>query len=99
MFLNIVHSQSKSVLCKVNTVLCPGSCGGRCGDGYYRGSLCQCDYECLSLNECCTDFTQSCTTSKVSYELSSVAVTFNIGIAFDVNVISTGVVYILCNSL
>ncbi|XP_016391490.1 proteoglycan 4-like isoform X2 [Sinocyclocheilus rhinocerous] len=38
------------------------SCRGRCGEGYYRGSLCQCDYECLSLNECCTDFTELCTT-------------------------------------
>ncbi|XP_052442060.1 proteoglycan 4b isoform X28 [Carassius gibelio] len=41
----------------------PSSCKGRCGAGYYRGSLCQCDYECLSLNECCSDFTQFCTTS------------------------------------
>ncbi|XP_059368538.1 proteoglycan 4b isoform X13 [Carassius carassius] len=41
----------------------PSSCRGRCGAGYYRGSLCQCDYECLSLNECCSDFTQFCTTS------------------------------------
>ncbi|XP_043074931.1 proteoglycan 4b isoform X2 [Puntigrus tetrazona] len=40
----------------------PNSCRGRCGEGYYRGSLCQCDYECLGLNECCTDFTQLCTT-------------------------------------
>uniref|UniRef100_A0A9J7YWR0 Proteoglycan 4b n=1 Tax=Cyprinus carpio carpio TaxID=630221 RepID=A0A9J7YWR0_CYPCA len=40
----------------------PSSCRGRCGEGYYRGSLCQCDYECLSLNECCSDFTQLCTT-------------------------------------
>ncbi|XP_016091253.1 proteoglycan 4b isoform X10 [Sinocyclocheilus grahami] len=40
----------------------PSSCRGRCGEGYYRGSLCQCDYECLSLNECCSDFTQMCTT-------------------------------------
>ncbi|XP_016399181.1 proteoglycan 4b isoform X2 [Sinocyclocheilus rhinocerous] len=40
----------------------PSSCRGRCGEGYYRGSLCQCDYKCLSLNECCSDFTQLCTT-------------------------------------
>ncbi|XP_051581079.1 proteoglycan 4b isoform X2 [Myxocyprinus asiaticus] len=38
------------------------SCEGRCGEGYYRGSLCQCDYECLGLNECCTDFQAMCTT-------------------------------------
>ncbi|XP_065124418.1 proteoglycan 4b isoform X2 [Paramisgurnus dabryanus] len=38
------------------------SCNGRCGQGYYKGSLCQCDYECLGLNECCTDFKSLCTT-------------------------------------
>ncbi|XP_051951675.1 proteoglycan 4b isoform X1 [Xyrauchen texanus] len=38
------------------------SCEGRCGEGYYRGSLCQCDYECLGLNECCADFQAMCTT-------------------------------------
>ncbi|XP_039547882.1 proteoglycan 4b isoform X3 [Pimephales promelas] len=40
----------------------PNSCKGRCGEGYYRGSLCQCDHECLGLNECCTDFIDLCTT-------------------------------------
>ncbi|XP_056125488.1 proteoglycan 4b isoform X4 [Rhinichthys klamathensis goyatoka] len=40
----------------------PNSCEGRCGEGYYRGSFCQCDYECLGLNECCTDFQNLCTT-------------------------------------
>ncbi|KAK7133657.1 hypothetical protein R3I94_015506 [Phoxinus phoxinus] len=40
----------------------PNSCGDRCGEGYYRGSLCQCDYECLGLNECCADFLDLCTT-------------------------------------
>ncbi|XP_051730320.1 proteoglycan 4b [Ctenopharyngodon idella] len=39
----------------------PNSCKGRCGEGYYRGSFCQCDYECLGLNECCTDFQNLCT--------------------------------------
>ncbi|XP_067240180.1 proteoglycan 4b isoform X4 [Chanodichthys erythropterus] len=39
----------------------PNSCRGRCGEGYYRGSFCQCDYECLGLNECCTDFQDLCT--------------------------------------
>ncbi|XP_056337514.1 proteoglycan 4b isoform X2 [Danio aesculapii] len=39
----------------------PRSCGGRCGEGYYRGSICQCDYDCLGLNECCTDFQVLCT--------------------------------------
>lgn len=45
--------------CQINT----GSCGGRCGEGYYRGSFCQCDYDCLGLNECCTDFQDLCTSS------------------------------------
>ncbi|KAA0708490.1 Proteoglycan 4 [Triplophysa tibetana] len=40
----------------------PRSCQGRCGQGYYKGSLCQCDYECLGLNECCSDFEDLCTT-------------------------------------
>ncbi|XP_073788578.1 proteoglycan 4b isoform X2 [Danio rerio] len=39
----------------------PRSCGGRCGEGYYRGSFCQCDYDCLGLNECCADFQDLCT--------------------------------------
>ncbi|XP_067273844.1 proteoglycan 4b isoform X35 [Pseudorasbora parva] len=41
----------------------PSSCGGRCGQGYYRGSSCQCDYECLGLNECCLDFRDLCTSN------------------------------------
>ncbi|XDV41600.1 hypothetical protein PO909_010440 [Leuciscus waleckii] len=41
----------------------PNSCEGRCGEGYYRGSSCQCDHECLGLNECCTDFQRLCTTT------------------------------------
>ncbi|XP_056619993.1 proteoglycan 4b [Triplophysa dalaica] len=40
----------------------PRSCQGRCGHGYYKGSLCQCDNECLGLNECCPDFEDLCTT-------------------------------------
>ncbi|RXN06306.1 proteoglycan 4-like isoform X3 [Labeo rohita] len=40
----------------------PNSCTGRCGEGYYKGNVCQCDDECMSLNECCTDFKELCTT-------------------------------------
>ncbi|XP_050994114.1 proteoglycan 4b isoform X19 [Labeo rohita] len=40
----------------------PNSCTGRCGEGYYKGNVCQCDNECMSLNECCTDFKELCTT-------------------------------------
>ncbi|KAM9831481.1 proteoglycan 4-like [Neosynchiropus ocellatus] len=38
------------------------SCRGRCGDGYYRGSTCQCDYSCLRYGECCRDYESLCTT-------------------------------------
>ncbi|XP_053710718.1 proteoglycan 4b [Synchiropus splendidus] len=37
------------------------SCRGRCGDGYYRGSICQCDYNCLRYGECCKDYESLCT--------------------------------------
>ncbi|XP_077389346.1 proteoglycan 4b isoform X3 [Festucalex cinctus] len=38
------------------------SCRGRCGTGYYRGYLCQCDYNCMGYGECCLDFESECTT-------------------------------------
>ncbi|XP_034738044.1 proteoglycan 4b [Etheostoma cragini] len=38
------------------------SCKGRCGVEYYRGYTCQCDYNCLSYEECCKDFESQCTT-------------------------------------
>ncbi|XP_026200855.1 proteoglycan 4b isoform X2 [Anabas testudineus] len=38
------------------------SCKGRCGAEYYRGYMCQCDYNCLSYGECCKDFESQCTT-------------------------------------
>ncbi|KAK9519562.1 hypothetical protein VZT92_022285 [Zoarces viviparus] len=38
------------------------SCKSRCGDEYYRGHMCQCDYSCLSYGECCKDFESQCTT-------------------------------------
>ncbi|KAM4575540.1 proteoglycan 4b [Fundulus diaphanus] len=38
------------------------SCRGRCGAEYYRGNMCQCDYNCLSFDECCRDFESQCTT-------------------------------------
>ncbi|KAL1022612.1 hypothetical protein UPYG_G00029870 [Umbra pygmaea] len=39
------------------------SCSGRCGGEYYRGYMCQCDYDCLTHNECCKDYESQCTTS------------------------------------
>ncbi|XP_010870580.2 proteoglycan 4b isoform X2 [Esox lucius] len=39
------------------------SCTGRCGGEYYRGYECQCDYDCLTHNECCKDYESQCTTS------------------------------------
>ncbi|XP_028817854.1 proteoglycan 4b [Denticeps clupeoides] len=38
------------------------SCGGRCGESYYRGHLCHCDYDCLGHGECCGDYEALCTT-------------------------------------
>lgn len=37
------------------------SCRGRCGETYSRGNQCQCDYECLSHNECCKNYESVCT--------------------------------------
>ncbi|KAM9479368.1 uncharacterized protein ACWYII_006592 isoform 1-T1 [Salvelinus alpinus] len=39
------------------------SCSGRCGGEYYRGYMCQCDYDCLTHEECCKDYESQCTTS------------------------------------
>lgn len=41
----------------------PG-CRGRCGLEYSRGSMCQCDYNCLTYDECCKDYESQCTTSE-----------------------------------
>ncbi|TWW58177.1 Proteoglycan 4 [Takifugu flavidus] len=38
------------------------SCKGRCGGEYYRGYTCQCDYTCLTYDECCDDYESQCTT-------------------------------------
>ncbi|CAH2311917.1 proteoglycan 4 [Pelobates cultripes] len=38
------------------------SCVGRCGEGYFRGHACHCDYTCMSFMECCQDFKTVCTT-------------------------------------
>ncbi|KAJ8357188.1 hypothetical protein SKAU_G00199820 [Synaphobranchus kaupii] len=41
------------------------SCTGRCGEPYTthkKGQVCNCDYDCLSHNECCGDFELMCTT-------------------------------------
>ncbi|XP_036378662.1 proteoglycan 4b [Megalops cyprinoides] len=39
------------------------SCSERCGESYYRGHICHCDYNCLIHNECCKDYESMCTTS------------------------------------
>ncbi|MBN3302378.1 PRG4 protein, partial [Amia calva] len=39
------------------------SCSERCGESYYRGYSCHCDYECLVHQECCDDYYTQCTTS------------------------------------
>ncbi|XP_047657632.1 proteoglycan 4b isoform X2 [Tachysurus fulvidraco] len=37
------------------------SCRNRCGEAYSRSNECQCDYECLSHNECCRNYESVCT--------------------------------------
>ncbi|XP_057188888.1 proteoglycan 4a [Triplophysa rosa] len=39
-----------------------GSCGGRCGEPFARGQICNCDYNCFVHSECCKDFEEVCTT-------------------------------------
>ncbi|XP_032380819.1 proteoglycan 4b isoform X3 [Etheostoma spectabile] len=60
---------SSTVLCAVVLLACvftfsaaQTSCKGRCGVEYNRGYTCQCDYNCLSYEECCKDFESQCTT-------------------------------------
>ncbi|XP_028258743.1 proteoglycan 4b isoform X2 [Parambassis ranga] len=48
--------------CALNFTAAQTSCKGRCGSEYYRGYMCQCDYNCLSYEECCNDFEAQCTT-------------------------------------
>ncbi|XP_033883818.3 proteoglycan 4-like isoform X1 [Acipenser ruthenus] len=40
-----------------------GSCRTRCGEDYYRGYACHCDYNCLLHKECCPDYEGLCTTA------------------------------------
>ncbi|XP_068174895.1 proteoglycan 4b [Antennarius striatus] len=37
-------------------------CKGRCGLGFSRNFMCQCDYNCLLYDECCKDYESQCTT-------------------------------------
>uniref|UniRef100_A0A2I3G656 SMB domain-containing protein n=1 Tax=Nomascus leucogenys TaxID=61853 RepID=A0A2I3G656_NOMLE len=37
------------------------SCAGRCGEGYSRDAICNCDYNCQHYMECCPDFKRVCT--------------------------------------
>ncbi|XP_040895921.1 proteoglycan 4b isoform X2 [Toxotes jaculatrix] len=60
---------SSTALCAVIFLACAltfsaaqTSCKGRCGAEYYRGYMCQCDYNCLSYGECCRDYESQCTT-------------------------------------
>ncbi|XP_053339669.1 proteoglycan 4b isoform X2 [Clarias gariepinus] len=60
----------RSSLCLVLLLVCvlvtcsssQRGCTGRCGENYFRGNKCQCDYECLSHKECCKDYEAVCTT-------------------------------------
>ncbi|XP_070765717.1 proteoglycan 4b [Enoplosus armatus] len=60
---------SSTVLCALILLACAltfsaaqTGCKGQCGAEYNRGSMCQCDYNCLSYGECCKDFESQCTT-------------------------------------
>ncbi|XP_067086457.1 proteoglycan 4b [Osmerus mordax] len=48
--------------CAVPSSVAQSSCSGRCGEEYYRGFLCHCDYECVVHDECCKDYISQCTT-------------------------------------
>ncbi|XP_061634915.1 proteoglycan 4b isoform X2 [Phyllopteryx taeniolatus] len=48
--------------CALTPIVSQTSCRGRCGNEYYRGYLCQCDYNCMPYGECCHDFESQCTT-------------------------------------
>ncbi|XP_036453621.1 proteoglycan 4a [Colossoma macropomum] len=37
------------------------SCRGRCGEPFIRGQLCNCDYNCITHDECCKDYEDVCT--------------------------------------
>ncbi|XP_066517851.1 proteoglycan 4a [Hoplias malabaricus] len=37
------------------------SCVGRCGEPFTRGQPCNCDFNCLTHNECCKDYEDVCT--------------------------------------
>ncbi|KAM6938640.1 proteoglycan 4b [Lycodopsis pacificus] len=50
------------LVCALTFSAAQTSCKSRCGDEYYRGYMCQCDYNCLSYGECCEDFESQCTT-------------------------------------
>ncbi|XP_046905450.1 proteoglycan 4b isoform X2 [Hypomesus transpacificus] len=48
--------------CNVPSSVAQSSCSGRCGEEYYRGFMCHCDYECIVHDECCKDYISQCTT-------------------------------------
>ncbi|KAM4740063.1 proteoglycan 4b [Anableps anableps] len=50
------------LVCALKFISSQTSCRGRCGAEYDRGNMCQCDYTCLSYDECCRDFESQCTT-------------------------------------
>uniref|UniRef100_H3DL89 Proteoglycan 4b n=1 Tax=Tetraodon nigroviridis TaxID=99883 RepID=H3DL89_TETNG len=50
------------LVCTLTLSTGQSSCKGRCGTDYYRGYMCQCDYTCLSYDECCEDYESQCTT-------------------------------------
>uniref|UniRef100_A0A3Q2XKH5 Proteoglycan 4-like n=1 Tax=Hippocampus comes TaxID=109280 RepID=A0A3Q2XKH5_HIPCM len=54
--------------CSLTPVLSQNSCKERCGNEYYRGYLCQCDYNCMAYGECCLDFESQCTTKETANE-------------------------------
>ncbi|RVE73516.1 hypothetical protein OJAV_G00032130 [Oryzias javanicus] len=61
--------KSSKIPCAVMLLVCAlkfsatqTSCKGSCGVEYYRGYMCQCDYNCLLYEECCADYESQCTT-------------------------------------
>ncbi|XP_014908476.1 proteoglycan 4b isoform X2 [Poecilia latipinna] len=50
------------LVCALKFISSQTSCRERCGAEYYRGNMCQCDFTCLSYDECCNDYEAQCTT-------------------------------------
>ncbi|KAJ8384497.1 hypothetical protein AAFF_G00204120 [Aldrovandia affinis] len=61
--LSLIGSLLALAYALLTSCLAQEPCSDRCGESYYRGHICHCDYECLIHQECCKDYEFVCTTS------------------------------------